>query len=180
MRSLFAILLFFASLLSAQAETWTGAADVKFKGYSTLHDFTGTVSAPLKVSVSGEKGARTVSATSDVEVKRMSTKDDARDKNMMLMFNAAKFALLKVNVANTDESALKKGTMPVALTIAGRGGKVAAAVTNISESASAVSFDLAFPVSLTAFKLDPPKAIGGLVKVKDTVDVTAHVTLTKQ
>lgn len=169
-----------ALVLCAHAETWTGNSDVKFKGYSTLHDFTGTVSAPLKVTVTGEKGSRTVSATSDVEVKRMSTKDDPRDKNMMLMFNAAKFALLKVSVANASEAALKKGTMPVTLTIAGNSGKVTAAVSNISESADAVAFDLAFPISLTAFKLDPPKALGGLIKVKDNVDVTAHVTLKKQ
>ncbi len=180
MRLLLALLPLLASLLSAHAETWLGTADVKFKGYSTLHDFTGTVSAPLKVTVNGEKGARTVSATSDVEVKRMSTKDDARDKNMMLMFNAAKFGLLKVNVADTNEAVLKKGTMPIMLTIAGNSGKVTGVVSNITENASAVSFDLAFPVSLAAFKLDPPKVLGGLIKVKDMVDVTVHVALKKR
>jgi len=177
MKALAAIL---ALAFAAHAETWTGTADVKFKGYSTLHDFTGTVSAPLKTTVSGEKGARTVSATSDVEVKRMSTRDDARDKNMMLMFNAAKFALLKVSVAGADERALRKGAMPVTLTIAGTSGKVAAAVANILESADSVSFDLAFPVSLAAFKLTPPSTLAGLIKVKDNVDVTARVTLKRQ
>lgn len=98
----------------------------------------------------------------------------------MLMFNAVKFALLKVSVASASEAALKKGTMPVALTIAANRGSVTAAVTNISESANAVSFDLAFPVSLAAFKLTPPSTLGGLIKVKDNVDVTAHVTLRKQ
>ncbi len=169
-----------ALVLCAQAEAWLGSADVKFKGYSTLHDFTGTVSAPLKVSVSGEKGAHTVSATSDVEVKRMNTKDDARDKNMWAMFNATKFQFIKASVANADERTLKKGTMPVALTIAGNRGNVNAAVTNISESASSVSFDLSFPISLAAYKLAPPKVLGGLISVKDNVDVTAHVTLKKQ
>lgn len=177
MKALAALLL---CVIAAHAETWTGTSDVKFKGYSTLHDFTGTVSAPLKVTVSGEKGARTVNATSDVEVKRMNTKDDARDRNMMLMFNAAKFALLKVNVANASEPALKKGAMPITLTIAGTSGKVNAAVTNVSESAGSVAFDLTFPISLTAFKLTPPSTLGGLIKVKDNVDVTARVTLKKQ
>lgn len=180
MRSFLVFFTFLASLFSAQAETWLGTAEVQFKGYSTLHDFTGTVSAPLKVIVNGEKGARTVRATSDVEVRRMSTQDEARDKNMMIMFNAANFGLLKVVVPETDEATLKKGTMPIALTIAGRSGKVTAAVTKISEGANAVSFDLAFPVSLMAFQLDPPKVLGGLIKVKDTVDVAVHVTLKKQ
>jgi hypothetical protein len=42
-----------------------------------------------------------------------------------------------------------------------------------------VAFDLAFPVSLKAFNLEPPKVIGGLIKVRDNVDVTAHVVLKK-
>lgn len=177
MKTLIALL---ALTFAAHAETWVGSSDVKFKGYSTLHDFTGTVSAPLKVTVTGEKGARTVSATSDVEVKRMNTKDDARDKNMWAMFNAAKFQFIKVSVANASEAALKKGTMPVTLTIAGNSGKFTAAVTNISESAGVVSFDLSFPVSLAAYKVAPPKVLGGLISVKDNVDVTARVTLKKQ
>jgi hypothetical protein len=30
------------------------------------------------------------------------------------------------------------------------------------------------------FNLNPPAAFGGIVKVKDTVDVTAHVTLQRR
>jgi hypothetical protein len=52
-------------------------------------------------------------------------------------------------------------------------------VTNVSESPEKIEFDLAFPVSLKAFSLEPPKVIGGLIKVRDTVDVTAHVVLKK-
>src|SRR5262245_21117652 len=134
----FVLLLLLA--LYAHAEIWLGSSDVRFKGYSTLHDFTGTISAvPLRATVTGENGARTVNATSDVEVKRLSTRDDARDMNMMLMFNAAKFQLIKVNVAGADEHTLKsKGMMPVTLTIATTAGKVSATVTNISETANVV------------------------------------------
>jgi len=165
------------------AETWEGTADVKFKGYSTLHDFVGTVNGvPLKATVTGERGARVVGASSNVEVKQMSTKDDARDKSMWTMFNEAKYRLIKVAVTGAQEQDLKPaagraGTMPISLTIAGTTGKITASVTQVIEAANSVSFDLAFPVSLPAFKLTPPKAVGGLVKVKETVDVTAHVVL---
>jgi len=67
--------------------------------------------------------------------------------------------------------------MPVTLTMAGTTGTVTAAVKNLRESATAVSFDLSFPVSLKAFRLKPPSTLVGLVKVRDTVDVTARVTL---
>lgn len=183
MKRSFALLALILCAQAAPAETWEGTADVKFKGYSTLHNFTGTVNGvPLNISVTGERGARVVGATSSVEVKQMSTKDEARDKNMWAMFNEAKYRLIKVTVTGAREQDLKPaggrpGTMPISLTIAGTTSKVAASVTQVVENAAAVSFDLAFPVSLPAFKLDPPKAVGGLVKVKETVDVTAHVTL---
>lgn len=179
----FAFLTLILCAHTALAEAWEGTAEVKFKGYSTLHNFTGTVSGvPLKVTVTGERGSRVVGATSNVEVKQMNTKDDARDKNMWAMFNEAKYRLIKVSVTGAREQDLKPaggrpGTMPISLTIAGTTGKVAASVTQVVESAEAVSFDLAFPVSLPAFKLDPPKAVGGLVKVKETVEVTARITL---
>ena len=67
--------------------------------------------------------------------------------------------------------------MPVALTIAGNKASMQASVTNVVETPQQVSFDLAFPVSLQAYKLDPPKAAGGLVKVRDTVDTSVHVVL---
>jgi len=183
MKRFLALLALILCAYAARAENWEGTADVKFKGYSTLHNFTGTVSGvPLKVSVTGERGSRLVSATSSVEVKQMSTKDEARDKNMWAMFNEAKYRLIKVSVTGVREQDLKPtggrtGTMPISLTIAGTTGKVTASITQVVEDANEVSFDLAFPVSLPAFKLDPPKAVGGLVKVKETVDATAHVVL---
>ena len=179
--------LFLLSLAAAHAEVWIGGADVTFKGYSTLHDFVGTVeTVPLKVTVAEDKeGERVVSATSNVEVKKMSTKSYDRDKNMRTMFKSTAFQFIKVAVPPTGEKTLKPhsgapGTMPVTLTIAGISGNQTASVTNVVEAPDNVSFDLAFPVSLKAYKLDPPKAMAGMIKVKDNVDVTAHVKLMKQ
>lgn len=168
------------------AEVWSGTSDVKFKATSTLHDFEGTVTAvPLKVTVKGEKGNRTVSATSDVDVKRMSTDEKDRDENMWKMFNTAAFKFIKITVPETPEATLrpangKPGTMPITMTIAGTSGTLAGTVKNLRESPSAVAFDLSFPVSLKDFKLRPPSTLGGLIKVGDTVDVTVHVTLARQ
>lgn len=166
-------------------EVWTGVADVKFRGYSTLHDFEGTVKGvPLQVAVTSGANGRVVSATSNVEVKDMTTANEKRDSNMWAMFQQAKFRFLKIQVTDAEERTLhpgggKAGLMPVVLTIAGQRGTVNAAVTNIVEAPARVSFDLAFRVSLKAFSLDPPKSLGGLVQVKDTVDVTVHVVLKK-
>jgi len=92
-------LLLFALCSGLQAEVWTGTSDVRFKGSSTLHDFEGTVRAvPLEVTVTAGQGGRIVSATSGVEVKRMSTDHPDRDKNMWAMFNAAAFRFLKIAV----------------------------------------------------------------------------------
>jgi len=186
-RRLVFFLLAFASFvfggLARADETWSGAADVKFKGYSTLHDFDGTVKAvPLKVSVAPGKGGRMVSATSNVKVKQMSTQNEKRDAGMWTMFHEAENRLISVEVRPTDERTLRPhdgqpGSMPVTLTIAGRRGTAKGAVTNLVERGETVSFDLAFPVSLAAFQLEPPKAVGGIVSVKDRVDVNAHVIL---
>jgi hypothetical protein len=166
-------------------ETWTGTSDVKFRGYSTLHDFDGTVKqVPLKVTVSPGPDGRMVSATSSAEVKTMSTANDKRDASMWDMFQQAKYRFIKVEVSPTSERTLhpgggKPGSMPVTVTIAGTRGTVIGSVSNVVEGAAQCSFDLAFPISLKAFNLDPPKAAGGLVKVKDTVDVNVHVALKK-
>jgi YceI-like domain len=165
-------------------ELWTGASDVKFRGYSTLHDFDGTIRAvPLKVNVRSGPNGRIVDATSDVKVKEMNTADAKRDANMIAMFKEAQFHLIKIEVAGVEEGALRpssgNGLMPIKMAIAGTRGTVIGSVANVSESMGKVEFDLAFHVSLKAFKLDPPKVIGGLVKVRDMVDVTAHVVLKK-
>jgi hypothetical protein len=187
LRSLTLLLAFawMAPLCGRADETWAGSSDVKFKGYSTLHDFEGTLKAvPLKVRVASGKNGRVVSATSAVKVKQMSTDNAKRDAGMMTMFHEPEHHLIDLEVNGADERTLRPhdgrpGSMPVTLTIAGHRGTANGTVTNLAEKGDAVSFDLAFPVSLAAFKLEPPSAVGGLVKVKDTVDVTAHVTLRK-
>jgi hypothetical protein len=173
------------SFLARADEIWTGTLEVKFRGYSTLHDFDGTMKpVPLKVTVKPGPDGRVISATSNVEVKDMTTANEKRDSNMWAMFQQAKFRFLKVEVIDAEERTLhppggKPGSMLMVLTIAGQRGTVNAAVTNVVEAPTQGSFDLAFPVSLKAFNLDPPKSLGGLVKVKDTVDVTVHVVLKK-
>ena len=182
---LFALLLALPHLLVAD-ETWRGAADVKFRGYSTLHNFEGTVKqVPLKVTVTGGEKDRVVSATSNVEVKDMSTAHEGRDKNMMTMFQQAKHRFIQVEVDDAKEQTLRPpgggaGEMPVKITIAGTTGTISAKVTNVVEAETRGSFDLSFPVSLKQFKLDPPKSLGGLVKVRDNVDVTVRVVLKKE
>jgi hypothetical protein len=115
-------------------ETWSGFSNVYFKGYSTLHDFEGSVDkVPLKVTVVPAKEGRLVSAASEVPVKQISTHHGERDQNMMEMFQEAAFRQIKVEVSRVREGDLrpqgaKPGTMPVALTIAGTRSTVNASV----------------------------------------------------
>ena len=175
-----------ASCSVLHAEVWTGTSEVTFKGTSTLHDFKGTVRAvPLKVTAKGPPGSRVISATSDVEVTKMTTDEKDRDRNMWEMFKSSSFRFIKIVVPETAEARLRPaggrpGTMPVTMTMAGTTATVTGAVSNLRESATAAAFDLAFPVSLKAFNLKPPSTLGGLIKVGDTVEVTVHVTLARQ
>jgi hypothetical protein len=182
--AVFALALLLPAFLRAD-ETWAGSSDVTFKGYSTLHDFEGTLKkVPLKATVAGAKDTRVVSASSRVEVKQMSTQNEKRDRGMMAMLNETAHHFISLQVERADERTLHPrsgaGRMPITLTIAGHSGRVTGTVTNVVEQPENVAFDLAFPVSLKAFQLEPPSAMVGLVKVKDTVDVTAHVTLRKE
>lgn len=167
-------------------EVWSGVSNVYFKGYSTLHDFEGSIGkVPLKVTVVPGKEGRLVSAASEVTVKEISTHHEERDRNMMEMFQETAFHQIKVEVSRVREGDLrpqgtKPGTMPVALTIAGTRSSVNAAVSGLAESAGTVEFDLKFQVSLKAFKLKPPGTLVGLVRVKDNVDVVVHVVLKKE
>ena len=167
-------------------EIWTGDSDVKFHGDSTLHGFDGTVNdVPLTVSVSGTEGSRVVSAVSEVKVKNMDTNHEGRDENMMKMFQQTEFPLIKVEVVGAQEAKLqpkggKPGAMTVKLTIIGKSNRIDASVTNLKQTADSLSFDLSFPVSLKAFSLEAPSALLGMVKVRDTVEVTAHITLRRK
>ncbi len=182
--TLLLLLLILASFARAE-EIWTGTSDVKFRGYSTLHDFKGSVNqVPLKVAVADGPNGRVVRAISSVDVQGMSTAHEQRDKNMWTMFQRAKCRFIKVEVNGAEERQLRPvdgqpGRMPVLVTVAGVIFSVNAAVTNVVESPARCSFDLAFPVPLKVFNLDPPKTLGGLVKVRDIVDVTARVELKK-
>lgn len=179
------LLAFFALCPVLHAEVWTGTSDVTFKGTSTLHDFEGTVRAvPLRVTVNGAKGARVISATSEVEVTKMTTDEKDRDENMWEMFKSSTFRFLKIVVPATPEARLRPaggqpGAMPITMTMAGTTATVTGTVSNLRQSDTAAAFDLAFPVSLKAFSLQPPSTLGGLIRVGDTVAVVVHVTLAR-
>jgi hypothetical protein len=171
---------------AAAQEVWRGSSEITFKGYSTLHDFEGTLkNVPLRAVASPGKNGRTVTATSEVKVREMSTRNAKRDDNMMSMFHEPEYHFIKVEVNGAEESSLRPqngrpGAMKINLTIAGKQGLVSGAVTDLTEQPGTLAFNLKFPVSLAAFNLAPPKALGGLVKVQDTVDVTAHIVLKKE
>lgn len=185
-----AVLLAAAPGLSAAApptvpSAWTGTCAVAFYGTSTLHDFDGGVkSVPLEVTVEASPDGPVVSAAPVVKVAEMNTKNDDRDEKMRAMFQAAAFPQLKLEVVKAPLAKARSvaggaGSLPVKLTIAGNAKVLAATVTELKETADTVTFTLAFPVSLAAYRLSPPSLMG-VVKVGDEVKVKAWVSLKRK
>ena len=181
-------------------ETYSGTAAVTFKGYSTLHDFEGTVSVPLTVTHEPKKaGDGVLTAKAGAEVAKMNTQHDERDEKMRVMFNAAANPLIDVQVKGASSRAARpatktiaarggkqvtmeqSGILPVTLTMAGTTRTVTAETRALKEDGKGhVEFDMTFRVSLKEFGLKPPSALLGAVSVKDAVDVKVHVSLDRK
>ena len=181
-------------------ETYRGTAAVTFKGYSTLHDFEGTVTVPLVVTHEPKNGGDGVlTAKAGAEVAKMSTQHDERDEKMRVMFNSAANPLIDVQVKGASSRAARPasktitarggkqvtmeqaGVLPVSLTMAGTTRTVTAETRALKDDGKGhVEFDMSFRVSLKEFGLKPPSALLGAVSVKDAVDVKVHVSLDRK
>jgi hypothetical protein len=172
------------------ADRYEGRCDVAFRGDSTLHGFGGDVSNLwLKVERTLDPGGRpVVSMLTEVTVKQLTTHHAKRDANMHKMFAADRFPLLTVTVSNAPlaearltpaEAAQGPGKLPLRMTICGISRDLEATTRNVAECPDGWEFDLEYDVSLKAFKLAPPTAVLGTVRVRDTVKVQAHVKLTR-
>lgn len=165
--------------------SWAGSCDVAFYGTSTLHDFDGSVKAvPLVIKVESGSDGPVVSSAPVVAVADMTTRNKERDEKMRAMFQASvspqlALEVLKAPLAKARPTPAGPGRIPVKLTIAGVAKTLDGEVTELQEKADSVSFTLAFPVSLSAFRLSPPSVLG-LVRVADQVRVKAWVSLKRR
>ena len=178
--------LVFALPCPSFATDYRGSCTVVFRGSSTLHDFTGN----------GRCQPFTVEETDDimhvpalnVAVSGMETGNDKRDQQMREMFEAEQFPLI---TGTTGSIPLKDFRMAQA---AGSGGPeelemqlqirditkpVTAKVQNLVMTASKITADLNFSLSLADYQLKPPSVLG-IIRVGDQVNVSVSFVLEPQ
>ena len=162
----------------ADAEVWSGKAEIEFDATSTLHDFTGTVPAEAFVlEMEWDGSGAILGGTATVAVAKMDTRHAKRDANMRMMFAAERYPLVtgalplsRIDLADAPAS------LPIQLTIRDRTRAVSASISNWQPADGRCRFDLATTLSLREFGLEPPVLLG-FIRVGDAVAVRARVAL---
>ncbi len=184
-----AALLVMAFMPPAWGAAWHGKCDVRFRGTSTLHAFTGNVPCqPFQVGAADTTDGKTVIPGAEVAVltAAMDTGNKTRDRQMRAMFQSDKFPRVRGIFGRIDPEKIRQefrrsreGTVPLDFTLAIRDIErpVHAVASNFRETDRGVSFDVDYDVSLSDFGLVPPKAFFGLVSVGDKVTVRTTVRL---
>jgi len=154
---------------------WPAEAVIRFKATSTLHDFGGAVPAqPFTVTVSSNHWA----AEADVLSGLMNTASAKRDQSMHEMFKTNDYPRFHGKVAPAAIAALGKTNVTLSLKIRDQQHDLPVVVSAWSETDSNLTFHAEWAVSLKQFKLKPPSVLG-VLKVGDTVQLSADVTARK-
>ena len=186
MKYFLALALILSFPMALLASDYRGECTVVFQGNSTLHGFQGKTRC-LPFTASKADGALVISKIS-VAVADMDTGNGKRDKKMREMFEEKKFPLITGVAAPVSLNDIRN--------LAGKGGNsaakiklnlkirdvekpVTATVTNLVESDSLITADVAFTLSLAEYHLQPPSVLG-LIKVDDKVSLKANVVLHAQ
>lgn len=173
---------------TASSSDWSGACDVRFEGKSTLHDFTGVVTAePFTVEITDMEDPTRARAAARVvvAVAKMDTENKKRDREMRKTLAAERFPEIAVTTeVGLEDLRPRDGAngpaptvVPATLELMGRDYEIAAAVSNWAREADSIRFTVAFPLSLEDLGIEPPTAMGGLIRVKDRIEVSAQVAL---
>lgn len=164
-------------------ETWSGTAEITFSGSSTLHDWSGKVSAePFKTQLflANDKPSRIKSKVS-IKASKMDTDEPKRDENMRKAMKAADHPLIIGSIDadfGTVSPAGNPTRLPMTITLLGKDQVVTATISNWKQSGDRASFDLDFPVSMKASGISVPPVLL-FIRVGDAVKVHASVVLTK-
>ncbi len=173
----------------AWAEDRSGTCEVRFRGTSTLHDFEGNARCrPFRLAVEPAAGGKAVIGGAEVEIPagEMDTGNRTRDRQMLEMLQSDRFPRIRANFGTIDAATIRrelqasaqaKVPLDFTLTIRDVARPVHAMVRNFREAGAQVSFDVEYALSLKDFRLPPPRAFFGLVRVGDSVQVTTAVRL---
>lgn len=159
-----------------------GRCTAGFAGTSSLHDFAGTVeSRPFAWAQRRNvvDGHRRVDGGLDFDVGAMTTGLRRRDENMRRMFDASAFPVIRASVDDADLDAARASCkLPVRVRIRNVEHEVVARLTDWTERDGGIAFTATVPLSLAAFELKAPRALVGMIRVGDRVEVTARIELT--
>jgi len=164
-------------LASAQAGEFSGAAEVMFKGTSTLHEFEGSVkTAPFQATFSEDKKTEQlrVSASTTVVILELDTQNKKRDKKMFKMFETKQYALISGSVENVLVPTSGSSEVSLRLKIHGVEKEITATLSDFKRDGKTAQCKMTFTVVLTEFGLKPPSVMG-LIRVGDNVQIECIV-----
>lgn len=172
-----AIVVALASLfaMSSHAATLYGASSAKFDVKATVDSFVGSaVSEPFVLN--DDDASLSVVYT----IEKMETGKKKRDTEMFHMFHADEFPTLSgSSPAEAIRSLVPSEApqiLPIQFTMHGVTNEVEGAVSNVEKNGDELSFDVDFPLTLSAFGLKAPSVMM-MIRVSDVVKVSSHVTL---
>jgi polyisoprenoid-binding protein YceI len=173
--------------LSAATPTpWRGTSDIQFDGTSTLHDWSGNVSAqPFTAIVTMDDAGNPTALKAQVTVKAasMDTQKPQRDKTMHDSMKVADFPLITGAMDTDFDKVMKPGEktpshLPFKLKILGKEQQVEGAISNWQLKGNVASFALDFDLSLKKCGINVPSAML-VIRVGDTIKVHATVKLVR-
>jgi hypothetical protein len=181
-----AFLLAGGSTVGAAATQWTGTSDIRFNGTSTLHSWSGTVSAqPFTATVAMDENGNPTALKAKVTVKAaaMDTAKAQRDQNMHDAMKVGDFPLITGAMDTAFDQVMKPGErapshLPFKLSLMGKEHQVDAAISKWVLKGDTATFDLDFELSLKACGITVPSVLG-IIRVGDTIKVHAPVKLVR-
>ena len=164
---------------------WAGTSEIQFSGTSTLHSWSGKVSAkPFAAVVVMDSSDRPVSLKAKVEVKAadMNTAEPKRDENMHNDMKVTTFPLVSAAMDTGFDKVMsgKKAPskLPFTLTILGKPQSVEGTITNWVLKGDTATFDLDFELSLKKCDIKVPSVLF-VISVGDTIKIHAPVKLVR-
>ena len=184
MKLMLVLCLALVSAAHAGSNDWNGTSAITFNGTSTLHDWSGKVSAEPFVANVTMKDDKPAALKAKVEVKaaNMDTAEPDRDVKMRKSMKVTDFPLITGVMEATFDKINgpdgKPATLPMKLTLLGKTQDVSARISQWSRKGDVASFDLDFDLSLKKSGIEVPSVLL-IVRVGDTIKVHATVKLAR-
>ncbi|HSJ02450.1 MAG TPA: YceI family protein [Verrucomicrobium sp.] len=175
----------FAPAQAEDTQRWSGTSTIGFAGTSTLHDWSGKVSAePFTATVTlDDKGQpAALKATVQVKAAGMDTAEPKRDDNMHSAMRVTDYPLISAAMNAPFTQVMGGSTparLPFSLSLVGKKEDVVGTISNWKLKGDTATFDLDFEVSMKKYGITVPSVLL-VIRVGDTVKIHAEVKLTRK